>query len=103
MEVESSAPAQRTSEEEDELLRSVKKFKESNGARSFLPPRKLVSYKDSLVGDIPGAYEQAFKFSRNWEEDYESETEMEPLVEGMAKVKLPRKLKLISERLGQKP
>ena len=56
MEVELSAPAQRTSEEEDKLLRSVKKFKESNGARSFLPPRKLVSYKDSLVGDIPGAY-----------------------------------------------
>ena len=56
MEVELSAPAQRTSEEEDKLLRSVKKFKESNGARSFLPSRKLVSYKDSLVGDIPGAY-----------------------------------------------
>ena len=31
----------------------MKKFKESNGARSFLQPRKLVSDKDSLVGDIP--------------------------------------------------
>ena len=35
MEVKFSTPAQRTSEEEDELLRSVKKFKESTGARSF--------------------------------------------------------------------
>ena len=93
MEVELSAPAQRTSEEEDKLLRSVKKFKESNGARSFLPPRKLVSYKDSLVGDILGAYEQAFKFSKNWEEDYESETKMEPLIEGMAEVKLSKETK----------
>ena len=93
MEVEPSAPAQRTSEEEDELLHSVKKFKESNGARSFLPPRKLVSYKDSLVGDILRAYEQAFKFSKNWEEDYESETEMEPLIEGMAEVKLSKETK----------
>ena len=78
MEVEFSAPAQRSSEEEDEFQRSVKKFKESNGARSFLPPRKPVSYKDSLVGDIPGAYEQAFKFNKEWEEGYESEDDMEP-------------------------
>lgn len=61
MEVEFSTLAQHTSKEEDELHRSVKKFKESTGARSFLPPKKLVSHKDSLVGDIPGAYEQAFK------------------------------------------
>nr|POE51253.1 hypothetical protein CFP56_14687 [Quercus suber] len=93
MDVELSVPAQRSSEEEDELQRSVKKFKENNGARSFLPPRKLVSYKDSLVGDIPGACEQAFKFSKDWEEDYESETEMEPLTEGMAKVKLSKETK----------
>nr|POE59528.1 hypothetical protein CFP56_43411 [Quercus suber] len=64
MEVELSTPTQCSSEEEDELHRSVKKFKESNGASSFLQPRKLVSYKDSLVGDIPGAYEQAFSCGR---------------------------------------
>ncbi|KAK9986224.1 hypothetical protein SO802_031175 [Lithocarpus litseifolius] len=60
MEVELSTPTQRSSEEEDELRHNVKEFKESNGARSFSQPRKLVSYKDSLVGDIPRAYEQAF-------------------------------------------
>nr|POE98399.1 hypothetical protein CFP56_65577 [Quercus suber] len=83
----------RSSEEEDEFQRSVKKFKENNGKRSFLPPRKLVSYKDSLVGDILGAYEQAFKFGKDWEEDYESENEMEPLTEGMAEVKLSKETK----------
>nr|POE44756.1 hypothetical protein CFP56_75799 [Quercus suber] len=93
MEVEFSAPAQRTSEEDDEFQRSVKKFEESNGARSFLPPRKLVSYNDSLVGDIPGAYEQAFKFNKEWEEGYESEDDMEPLTEGMFEVKLSKETK----------
>ena len=65
MDVEFSVPAQRSSKEEDEFQRSVKNSKENNGARSFLQPRKLVSYKDSLVGDIPRAYEQAFKFSKD--------------------------------------
>lgn len=64
MDVEFSIPAQRSSEEEDALQRSAKKFKENKGARSFLQPRKLVSYKDSLVGDIPGAYEQTFTSSQ---------------------------------------
>ena len=53
-----------------------------------------MSYKDSLVGDIPGAYEQAFRFDKNWEEeDYESDTELEPLLEGMAEVKLYKETK----------
>ena len=52
-----------------------------------------MSYKDSLVGDIPRAYEQAFKFSKDWEEGYESEAEMEPLTEGMAEVKLSKETK----------
>ena len=65
MDVEFSAPTQCSSEEEDEFQRSVKKFKENNGAQSCLQPRKLVSYKDSLVGDILRAYEQAFKFSKD--------------------------------------
>lgn len=94
MEVEFSVPAQRSSEEEDALQRSVKKFKENKDARSFLQPRKLVSYKDSLVGDIPGAYEQTFTRSQPyWDEDYESETEMEPLTEGVAEIKLSKETK----------
>ena len=93
MEVELFTPTQRSSEEEDELHHSVKKFKESNGARSFLQLRKLVSYKDSLMGDILGAYKQAFRFDKNWEEEYESDTELEPLLEGMAEVKLSKENK----------
>ena len=65
MDVKFSVPTQRSSEKEDEFQHSVKKFKANNCARSFLPPRKLVSYKDSLVGDIPGAYEQAFEFNKD--------------------------------------
>ena len=65
MEVEFSMLTQHSSKEEDELRCSVKKFKESNGARNFLQPRTLMSYKDSLVGDIFGAYEQAFRFEKN--------------------------------------
>lgn len=61
MEAEYCHEPPRSSEEEDELGRNVKKFKESNGAKHFTLPRTLVSYKDSLVEDIPRAYEQAFK------------------------------------------
>lgn len=93
MDVELSSSTQRNSEEEDELHRSVKKFKESNGARNFSQPRQLVSYKDSLMGDIPGAYEQAFRFDKVWEEEYESDTDLEPLLEGMAEVKLSKETK----------
>ena len=48
---------QRSSDEEDELRRSVKKFKDSHGARSFSQPRLPISYKDTFVGDIPKAYQ----------------------------------------------
>ena len=65
MEVEFSMSTQHSSEEEDNLRHNVKKFKESNGARNFSQPRTLVSYKDSLMGDISRAYEQAFRFEKN--------------------------------------
>nr|POE78742.1 hypothetical protein CFP56_65063 [Quercus suber] len=93
MEIEYSTPTQRSSKEEDELHRNVKKFKESNSARSFLQPRSLVSYKDCLVGDVPGAFEKAFKFDRTWEEDYESDADLEPLTKGMAEVRLSKETK----------
>ena len=93
MEVEFSNEPPRSSEEEDELGRSVKKFKESRGARQFVPPRTLVNYKDSLVGDIPGAYEQTFRFEKIWEDGEDSDTDVEPLVEGMAEVKLSKATK----------
>ena len=51
----------RSSKEEDELGRSVKKFKESSGVKQVTPPWNTISYKDSLIGDIPRAFQQAFK------------------------------------------
>lgn len=53
-----------------------------------------ISYKDSLVGEIPVAYEQAFKFEKSSEEEYESDEDVEPLIDGMAEVKLSRETKL---------
>ena len=94
MEVEYYSEPPRSSEEEDDLDRSVKKFKENLGARQFSQPRVSISYKDSLVGEIPGAYEQAFKFEKSNEEEYESDVDVEPLIEGMAEVKLSKETKL---------
>nr|POE58066.1 hypothetical protein CFP56_60011 [Quercus suber] len=93
MEAEYCNEPPRLSEEEDELGRSVKKFKESSGVKQFTPPRNLVSYKNSLVGDNPGAYKQAFKLDNVWDDGEESDIEVEPLIEGMAKVKLSKETK----------
>ena len=93
MEAEFCNEPPRSSEEEDELGRNVKKFKESKGARQFVPPQVLVSYKDSLVGDILGAYEQAFRYEKVWDEGEDSDTYIEPLMEGMAEIKLSKETK----------
>ena len=69
MEAEYCNEPPRSSEEEDELGRSVKKFKESSGDKQINPPRNTTSYKDRLVGDIPGAYEQAFKLNNVWDDE----------------------------------
>lgn len=94
MEVKYTSEPPRSSEEEDELGRSVKKFKESNGDRQFSQTRSPVSYKDRLVGDIPGAYGHAFKLDMAREEHAEElDTEFEPLIEGMVEVKLSKESK----------
>ena len=87
MEIDCTEPP-RSREEEAELGRSVKRVKENTGARQAFQPRTPVSYKDTLVGEIPGAYEQAFKFDigRTFEDD--TETNLEPLIEGMVDVSL---------------
>ena len=51
---------ERMREEEDELQWSTKKVKESTGALEF---GSLPSYRDQLVGEIPGAFAQAFNLS----------------------------------------
>ena len=90
MEVEYSSDPPRLREEEDELGRSVKRFKENPGARQAFQPRVLVSYKDTLLGEIPGAYEQAFKFDLVRDEEDEAEPDLEPLIEGMVNVNISK-------------
>ncbi|XP_050240989.1 uncharacterized protein LOC126689863 [Quercus robur] len=60
-----------------------------------MPNRSQVSYKDRLVGDILGAYAQAFWFDKEEEAEDEAESniELDDLVEGMVDVKLSKETK----------
>ena len=93
MEAEYCNEPPRSTEEEDELGYSVKKFKESSGVKQDTPLQNTISYKDSLIGDIPGAYQQAFKLDNVWDDDEESDTKVVPLIEGMVKVMLSKETK----------
>ena len=46
-----------------------------------------------MIGDVPGAYEQAFKLDKVWDDGEESDVEIEPLVEGRAEIKLSKETK----------
>lgn len=52
----------RSREEDEELQRSTKKVKENHRNGAFGPKEMEGSYKAKLPGEIPRAYEQAFKF-----------------------------------------
>lgn len=72
----------RSDEEEDTLIRSTKKFKENHipGVEHDSNPStnnssKGGSYRDKLIGAIPGAFEQTFGFSNYMQEDSDSDTE----------------------------
>ena len=93
MEPEFQQPTQCSAEEEAELFRSVKKFKDNSIEKPFVPPRKQVSYRDSLIGDILRAYAQAFSFDRMEDHAEESDDEVDDLVEGMVDVKLSKETK----------
>ncbi|KAK9988210.1 hypothetical protein SO802_028449 [Lithocarpus litseifolius] len=94
-------------EEEAELRRSTKKVKEYHslesrqetvshgvdlhamaGSNGVSP-----SFKDKLIGEIPGAYVQAFDFSEYIEDEMEAEPVVETLREGFAAVKISKELK----------
>ena len=84
-----------TREEDDELQRSTKKVKENNRDRVSLEqhcPRlggEGFSYKEKLIGDILGAFEQAFNFENVMETEAESDIEDEEvLLPGEVVVKL---------------
>lgn len=82
----------RSSEEEDTLERSTKKFKDVH--YEIETPFELLgngdkirSYKDLLVGSIPGAYEQAFGLDSSMDEEVSSDEEDDELCEGMVSLK----------------
>uniref|UniRef100_A0A7N2N4Z5 Endonuclease/exonuclease/phosphatase domain-containing protein n=1 Tax=Quercus lobata TaxID=97700 RepID=A0A7N2N4Z5_QUELO len=93
MEPEFHHEDQQSREEEAEPDRSVKKFKDSSGARPFSQPHSQLSYRDSLIRDIPRAYAQAFSFVGGEDLDVESDSKLEDLIEGMVEVKLSKETK----------
>ena len=54
---------------------------------------RATSFKDKVVGEIPGAYTQAFNFGDLIEDDEESGDEVEALREGLVAVKFSREFK----------
>nr|POE68955.1 hypothetical protein CFP56_69614 [Quercus suber] len=91
---------ERSSEESDALERSTKKFKdnhcdeEGHSGNSETNAYTFRSYKDKLVGDIPGAYEQAFGFEASMEDEADSDCEESSLCEGMVAVSLSKEEKV---------
>ena len=84
----------RSWEEDEELQRSTKKVKEyhraiSNAAGgSQSSEGKRSSYKERLIGEILGAYEEAFSFENNMETEVESDEECSDLAAGIVVVNL---------------
>lgn len=94
-----SLPRSLLAEEEAELARSNKKVNEmhhpsfstggSNSEEKAFPPSKS-SFKDKLMGEIPGAFVQAFNFSNQMEDDSDSDDEVAELHEGPVAIKLSK-------------
>nr|XP_023877887.1 uncharacterized protein LOC111990334 [Quercus suber]POE79075.1 hypothetical protein CFP56_70868 [Quercus suber] len=84
----------RSREEDEELQRSTKKVKEGHRGKSVQDPHGLstgggsFSYKETLVGELPGAFEQAFDFNHEMDFDVISDDEYENLPPGEVAVKL---------------
>ena len=105
--MDSSRSLMLSAEEQDELSRSNKKvknvghagFKEgldipsSSTGQSNGYWNQTGTFKDRLVGEVPGAYTQAFSFEDFMEADIESDDEVENLREGLVAVKLSKDLK----------
>ena len=69
---------ERSKEEEAELKRNSKKVKDSH------PSFGDGSFKDKLLGDIPGAYTQAFRFNPLEEGETLSDAKLDDLTDGVA-------------------
>lgn len=80
--------------EDEELQISKKKVKETHRGKHAQEPHSLgtggagISYKESLVGELPGAFEQAFDFNHEMEFDVTSDDKFENLPPGEVAVKL---------------
>ncbi|GMY07011.1 hypothetical protein FCV25MIE_02250 [Fagus crenata] len=92
---------EKSMEEEDILSRSTKKYKDrhespdgsnKNNEETFVSSSR--SYKDRLVGAIPGAYEQAFGFVSSMQAEEDSDDEVIEPGEGCVSVGLSREEKL---------
>ena len=97
-------------EEEAELARSNKKVKDSHhaefneGPSDGYPPQNNsnhwnqsnVSFRDKLVGEIPGAFAHAFDFTDHMDDESDSENEDEDINElraGLVAIKLSKDTK----------
>ena len=88
-------------DEENELLRSNKKVKDSHHASEDACPDRTgtptnlpkLSFRDKLVEEIPGAYYQAFDFSDYMDAESDFDEEVEELREGFALVSLSKEKK----------
>nr|POE74143.1 hypothetical protein CFP56_63253 [Quercus suber] len=79
----------RSLEEENELAHNTKKVKDSHhssddrrasqGGEANQPSK--LSFKDKLVGEIPGVYSQAFVFMDQMEANSDSDKELEEIRE----------------------
>ena len=76
---------ERSREEDVELQRSTKKVKETEGSPGFGAP---ASYRDKLVGAIPGAFAQAFKLDTRVENFSDLIEEVGELSDGLLAVRL---------------
>ena len=103
--METSRSLMLSTEEQEELSCSNKKMKNighagfqegldmplsSRGNGSWNQTR---TFKDRLVGEVPGAYTQAFSFEDAMDDDIESDDEVETLREGLVAVKFSKDLK----------
>ena len=94
-------------EKKEELVRSIKKVKSVSHAgfgegHSFGPMSSScdggswnpnTSFRDKLLGEIPGTFSQAFNFEDGMDDDAESDEEVETLLQGLLAVKIPSELK----------
>ena len=94
-------------EEKEELARSKKKVKdvshvgfcEGHSTGPVSPNHDEgswnpnTSFRDKLVGEILGAFSQAFRFKDGMDDDAESDEEVEMLRQGLLSMKLSREFK----------